>query len=33
MLPTTVGDYRQQALDALRPGLAFYAGFFPATTA
>jgi len=29
ILPTTVGDNRQQALDALRPGLAFYAGFFP----
>jgi alkanesulfonate monooxygenase SsuD/methylene tetrahydromethanopterin reductase-like flavin-dependent oxidoreductase (luciferase family) len=29
MLPTTVGDNRQQALDALRSGLAFYAGFFP----
>jgi len=29
LLPTAVGDTRQQALDALRPGLAFYAGFFP----
>ena len=29
LLPTAVGDTRRQALDALRPGLAFYAGFFP----
>jgi hypothetical protein len=29
LLPTLVGETRQQALDALRPGLAFYAGFFP----
>jgi alkanesulfonate monooxygenase SsuD/methylene tetrahydromethanopterin reductase-like flavin-dependent oxidoreductase (luciferase family) len=29
LLPTAVGDTRQQALDALRPGLAFHAGFFP----
>ena len=29
LLPTAVGETRQQALDALRPGLAFYAGFFP----
>ena len=28
LLPTAVGE-RQEALDALRPGLAFYAGFFP----
>jgi len=29
LLPTAVGETRQQALDTLRPGLAFYAGFFP----
>jgi probable F420-dependent oxidoreductase len=29
LLPTAVGTSRKQALDALRPGLAFYAGFFP----
>jgi hypothetical protein len=29
LLPTAVGDTCQQALDALRPGLSFYAGFFP----
>jgi probable F420-dependent oxidoreductase len=29
LLPTAVGETREQALDALRPGLAFYAGFFP----
>jgi alkanesulfonate monooxygenase SsuD/methylene tetrahydromethanopterin reductase-like flavin-dependent oxidoreductase (luciferase family) len=29
LLPTAVGETRQEALDALRPGLAFYAGFFP----
>jgi len=29
LLPTAVGETRQQAVDALRPGLAFYAGFFP----
>jgi alkanesulfonate monooxygenase SsuD/methylene tetrahydromethanopterin reductase-like flavin-dependent oxidoreductase (luciferase family) len=29
LLPTAVGETRRQALDALRPGLAFYAGFFP----
>ena len=29
LLPTVVADTRQEALAALRPGLAFYAGFFP----
>jgi len=29
LLPTAVGSTRKEALDALRPGLAFYAGFFP----
>jgi alkanesulfonate monooxygenase SsuD/methylene tetrahydromethanopterin reductase-like flavin-dependent oxidoreductase (luciferase family) len=29
LLPTAVAETRQEALDALRPGLAFYAGFFP----
>jgi 5,10-methylenetetrahydromethanopterin reductase len=29
LLPTAVGTTRKEALDALRPGLAFYAGFFP----
>jgi alkanesulfonate monooxygenase SsuD/methylene tetrahydromethanopterin reductase-like flavin-dependent oxidoreductase (luciferase family) len=29
LLPTAVGETRQQAFDALRPGLAFYTGFFP----
>jgi alkanesulfonate monooxygenase SsuD/methylene tetrahydromethanopterin reductase-like flavin-dependent oxidoreductase (luciferase family) len=29
LLPTAVRDSRREALDALRPGLAFYAGFFP----
>src|SRR5262249_24928946 len=29
LLPTAIGETHQQALDALRPGLAFYAGFFP----
>jgi len=29
LLPTSVADTRQEALDAMRPGLAFYAGFFP----
>jgi probable F420-dependent oxidoreductase len=29
LLPTAVGDSRREALDRLRPGLAFYAGFFP----
>jgi alkanesulfonate monooxygenase SsuD/methylene tetrahydromethanopterin reductase-like flavin-dependent oxidoreductase (luciferase family) len=29
LLPTVVGQTREAALDALRPGLAFYAGFFP----
>jgi probable F420-dependent oxidoreductase len=29
LLPTAVADRRQTALDAMRPGLAFYAGFFP----
>ena len=29
LLPTSVGDTREAALAALRPGLAFYAGFFP----
>src|SRR5436305_1346476 len=28
LLPTAVGETRREALDALRPGLAFYAGFF-----
>jgi alkanesulfonate monooxygenase SsuD/methylene tetrahydromethanopterin reductase-like flavin-dependent oxidoreductase (luciferase family) len=28
-LPAAVGETRREALDALRPGLAFYAGFFP----
>ena len=28
-MPTAVAETRQQVLDALRPGLAFYAGFFP----
>jgi probable F420-dependent oxidoreductase len=28
-LPTAVGPRRREALDARRPGLAFYAGFFP----
>jgi alkanesulfonate monooxygenase SsuD/methylene tetrahydromethanopterin reductase-like flavin-dependent oxidoreductase (luciferase family) len=28
-LPTAVAATRAEALDALRPGLAFYAGFFP----
>jgi alkanesulfonate monooxygenase SsuD/methylene tetrahydromethanopterin reductase-like flavin-dependent oxidoreductase (luciferase family) len=28
-LPTVVADSRREALAALRPGLAFYAGFFP----
>jgi alkanesulfonate monooxygenase SsuD/methylene tetrahydromethanopterin reductase-like flavin-dependent oxidoreductase (luciferase family) len=28
-LPTAVGATREEALAALRPGLAFYAGFFP----
>jgi alkanesulfonate monooxygenase SsuD/methylene tetrahydromethanopterin reductase-like flavin-dependent oxidoreductase (luciferase family) len=31
LLPASVGETRREALDALRPGLAFYAGFFPAT--
>ena len=29
LLPTAVGATREEALDVLRPGLAFYAGFFP----
>ena len=29
LLPTMVADSRAEALAALRPGLAFYAGFFP----
>src|SRR5437660_1594423 len=29
LLPTAVGETRREALDVLRPGLAFYAGFFP----
>jgi len=29
LLPTSVGDTREAALATLRPGLAFYAGFFP----
>jgi probable F420-dependent oxidoreductase len=29
LLPTAVGQTRGQALDILRPSLAFYAGFFP----
>ena len=29
LLPTSVGETREQALNALRPGLAFYAGFCP----
>jgi probable F420-dependent oxidoreductase len=29
LLPTSVADTREAALAALRPGLAFYAGFFP----
>ena len=29
LLPTSVGDTREAALAGLRPGLAFYAGFFP----
>ena len=29
LLPTTVADSRAEALERMRPGLAFYAGFFP----
>ena len=29
LLPTSVGDTREAALAALRPGIAFYMGFFP----
>jgi len=29
LLPTAVGETREAALNALRPGLAFYTGFFP----
>lgn len=29
LLPTSVADTREAALDRMRPGLAFYAGFFP----
>ena len=32
LLPTSVGDTRDAALAALRPGIAFYAGFSRATT-
>ena len=28
-LPTVVAETRREALEAMRPGLAFYAGFFP----
>ena len=28
-MPTSVGDTREEAFATLRPGLAFYAGFFP----
>ena len=29
LLPTVVAESRREALEAMRPGLAFYAGFFP----
>src|SRR2546423_1247530 len=29
LVPTAVGQPGREALDVLRPGLAFYAGFFP----
>ena len=29
LLPTAIADSREQALALMRPGLAFYAGFFP----
>ena len=29
LLPTSVGETREGALAALRPGIAFYMGFFP----
>jgi probable F420-dependent oxidoreductase len=29
LLPTAIGRTRREALDMLRPGLAFYAGYFP----
>jgi probable F420-dependent oxidoreductase len=29
LLPTAIGRTRREALDVLRPGLAFYVGFFP----
>ena len=29
LLPTAIGQTRREALDLLRPGLAFYGGFFP----
>src|SRR5438270_151014 len=29
LLPAAVGETRREALDALRPGFAFYVGFFP----
>lgn len=29
LLPTSVADTRAEAFDAMRPGLAFYCGFFP----
>jgi alkanesulfonate monooxygenase SsuD/methylene tetrahydromethanopterin reductase-like flavin-dependent oxidoreductase (luciferase family) len=29
LLPTSIADTRGSALDALRPGVAFYSGFFP----
>ena len=32
LLPASVGDTRDAALAALRPGIAFYCGFFHATT-
>ena len=33
LLPTAIGETHQQALDALRPGLAFYSGFGGASRA
>ena len=29
LLPTSVAETREEAFDAMRPGLAFYCGFFP----
>lgn len=29
LLPCSISDHRQEAFDAMRPGVAFYAGFFP----